>query len=79
MPQGGARSVYIALRVECEPSDQTDLRNGVDEILGGGGGTFWKLLTNGAHRGPASLQVGSAGPTWQCLTLRFDVVSLGVL
>jgi hypothetical protein len=32
--------------------DQTNLRNSVDAILGGGGGTFWKLLTSGPHRGP---------------------------
>jgi hypothetical protein len=37
---GGLRSAYIALGVEREPLDQTDLRNGVNETLGGGGGTF---------------------------------------
>jgi hypothetical protein len=40
MPQRGLGSVYIALRVQCEPLDQTDLSYGIDAILGGGGGIF---------------------------------------
>jgi hypothetical protein len=36
----GLRSLYIAQRVQHEPLDQTDLRNGVDATLGDGGGTF---------------------------------------
>jgi hypothetical protein len=40
MPLGGLGSVYIAQRVQREPLDQTDLKNGVDAILGGGGGIF---------------------------------------
>jgi hypothetical protein len=32
--------------VQREPLDQTDL-NGVDAILGGGGGSFWKLTGRG--------------------------------
>jgi hypothetical protein len=59
----GCRPVFISLGVQREPLDQTDLRNGVDAILGGGGGTFWKLLTNGPHKGPGGMVVGPAGPT----------------
>jgi hypothetical protein len=40
MPPGGLGSVYIALGVEREPLDQTDLKNGMNAILGGGGGSF---------------------------------------
>jgi hypothetical protein len=40
MPQGELGSAYIALRVEREPLDQTNIRNGMDATLGGGGGTF---------------------------------------
>jgi hypothetical protein len=41
MPPGrGLGSAYIAQGVHREPSDQTDLRNGGDATLGGGGGTF---------------------------------------
>jgi hypothetical protein len=32
--------VFIALGVQREPLDQTDLKDGVDAILGGGGGSF---------------------------------------
>jgi hypothetical protein len=38
--RGETRPGYIALRVEREPLDQTDLKNGVDAILGGDGGSF---------------------------------------
>jgi hypothetical protein len=38
--RGGAWPAYIALRVKHEPLDQTDLKNGVDAILRGGGGSF---------------------------------------
>jgi hypothetical protein len=41
MPQGGGLgSAYIAQGVQREPLDQTDLKNGVDATLGGGGGIF---------------------------------------
>jgi hypothetical protein len=56
--------VYIGWSVHREPSDQTDLRNGIDAILEGGGGTFWKQADSGAHRGPGGTMVGLAGPTW---------------
>jgi hypothetical protein len=36
----GAEPSYIALRVELEPLDQTDLKNSVDAILEGGGRSF---------------------------------------
>jgi hypothetical protein len=36
----GQRSIYIALRVQREPLDQTDLKNNVDEPLGCGGEIF---------------------------------------
>jgi hypothetical protein len=31
---------YIALGVQREPLDQTDLKNNIDAILEGGGGSF---------------------------------------
>jgi hypothetical protein len=37
---GGLESIYIAQKVQREPLDQTDLKNGVDATLGGGRGTF---------------------------------------
>jgi hypothetical protein len=40
--EGGYRDVYIGQSIHHEPLDETDLRNGVDAILEGGGGTFWK-------------------------------------
>jgi hypothetical protein len=36
----GAGPNYIALRVQREPLDQTDLKDGLDAILRGGGGSF---------------------------------------
>jgi hypothetical protein len=33
-------AVYIGRSIYREPSDQTDLKNGVDAILGGSGGNF---------------------------------------
>jgi hypothetical protein len=36
----GAGPSYIALGVQHEPLDQTDLKDSVDAILGGGGGSF---------------------------------------
>jgi hypothetical protein len=73
------RPVFVDLGVQREPLDQTDLRNGVDAIQGGGGGTFWKLLTSGPHRGPGGMVVGPAGPTWHPLGVRYGMVSFGVL
>jgi hypothetical protein len=36
----GAGPGYIALGLQREPLDQTNLKDGVDAILGGGGGSF---------------------------------------
>jgi hypothetical protein len=52
---------FIALGVQRELLDQIGLRNGVDAILGDGGGTFWKLLMSGSHRRPGSMVVGPTG------------------
>jgi hypothetical protein len=70
---------YIALGVEREPLDQTNLKNGVDAILGGGRGSFWKLIGRGHCGGPGGTMVGPAGPTCQSLRVRHGVVSSGVL
>jgi hypothetical protein len=67
MPLRGLGSIYIAQSVQREPLDQTNLKDGVDAILGGGGGMFQKMLTRGAHRGPSGTMVGLIGPTWQPL------------
>jgi hypothetical protein len=41
MPQGGEyRAVYIGRSIHREPSDQTNLKNNIDAILGGGGEAF---------------------------------------
>jgi hypothetical protein len=41
MPQGGGLgSAYIAQEVQCEPLDQTDLKDGMDTTLGDGEGIF---------------------------------------
>jgi hypothetical protein len=37
---GGSGSGYIALGVQHEPLDQTNLKDGVDATLGGDGGSF---------------------------------------
>jgi hypothetical protein len=69
------RHVFIALGVQHERLDQTDLRNDVDATLGGSGGTFWKLLISGPHRELSGMVVGLAGPTWHPLGVRCGVVS----
>jgi hypothetical protein len=61
--RGGCRPIFVALAAQREPLDQIGLRNGVDAILRGGRGTFWKLLTNGPHWGSGGMVVGPAGPT----------------
>jgi hypothetical protein len=63
-PGRGAGSIYIDMRVQREPLDQIDLKNGVDATLGDGGGTFWKKANNGAHRELGGTMVGPNGPTW---------------
>jgi hypothetical protein len=67
MPPGGLGLVYLAQGVQHEPLDQTNLKDGVDAILGGGGGIFQKILMKGAHRGLGGTMVGPASPTWQPL------------
>jgi hypothetical protein len=80
MPQGGGLgSPYIAQRVQCEPMDQTDLRNDMDATLEGGGGTFQKMEARGHQGVPAGMEVGLVGPTWRPLGPRLSVVSSGVL
>jgi hypothetical protein len=53
--------------VQREPLDQTDLKDGVDAILRGGGEIFQKMLTKGAHRGSGGTMVGPTDPTRQPL------------
>jgi hypothetical protein len=48
MPQGARVSLY-SQRVQREPLDQTDLKNGVDVVYGDSGGTFQKLIGGGHH------------------------------
>jgi hypothetical protein len=54
----GYRPVFIALGVQHEPLDQTDLRDSVDATLKGDGGSFWKLTAGWGHRGPSGLPQG---------------------
>jgi hypothetical protein len=55
-------AIFIGQSVHREPSDQTDLRNGVDATLGGGGVTFWKLTMSGLHGMPTIIGPIPAGP-----------------
>jgi hypothetical protein len=50
--------------LQREPLDQIDLKDGVDAILRGGGGSFWKLTDRGYCQGLGDTMVGPAGPTW---------------
>jgi hypothetical protein len=43
--------------VKREPLNQTDLKDGVDATLGGGGGIFWKMLVREAHRWLGGMEV----------------------
>jgi hypothetical protein len=54
---------YIALTVKREPLDQTNLKGGVDTILGGSGGSFWKMTDRWVPRGLGGTMVGSIGST----------------
>jgi hypothetical protein len=62
-----------------EPSDQTDLKDDVDAILEGGGGSFWKLTGGGPPGRPGGTMVGLAGPTWQPFGVYLRGFSFGVL
>jgi hypothetical protein len=75
----GCRPIFIALGVQREFLDQTDLRNDVDAILEGGGAIFWKLLTSGPHMGLGGMVVGLASPTCHPLGVRYSVVSSSIL
>jgi hypothetical protein len=75
----GVRLGHIALEVQREPLDQTDLKDDVDATLGDGGGSFWKLTDRGHHGRPGGTMVGSADPTWQPLGVRRGVESFGIL
>jgi hypothetical protein len=48
--------------VQCEPLDQTDLKDGVDVILGASGGSFWKLTGRGPPGRLGGTMVGSVAP-----------------
>jgi hypothetical protein len=39
-PGRGCRLDFIALGVQHEPLDQTDSKDNIDAIIGGGGGSF---------------------------------------
>jgi hypothetical protein len=62
MPSGGLGSVYIAKGVQREPLDQTDLKDGVDAIPGGDGGSFLKLTGRGHLPGRATPWWGRLAP-----------------
>jgi hypothetical protein len=70
---------YIALGVQHEPLDQTNLKDSVEAILRGNGASFWKLIGRGHHGRPGDTMVGPASPTWQPLGVRHGVVSSGAL
>jgi hypothetical protein len=73
------RAWLYSPRVQLELLDQTDLKNGVNAILGGGGGSFWKLTSRGHYAGLGATMVGPAIPTWQPLMVRRGVVSSGII
>jgi hypothetical protein len=75
----GCRPVFIALGVQHEPLDQTDLRNDVNAILGDAGGTFWKWANGWGHRGPGGLPIGLGGLLLWGLYPCFVVVSSNLL
>jgi hypothetical protein len=79
MPPGGLEFVYIAQGVQREPSNQTNLKDDVDAILEGGGGSCWKLTSKGPPTRPGSTMVGPAGPTWQPLGVCLGGLPPGVL
>jgi hypothetical protein len=62
----GVQASFIALGVQHEPLDQTDLKDGVDAILGGDGESFWKRTTRWGHRGPSGVPKGRVA-CYSCL------------
>ena len=70
--------VYIALRVQREPLDQTDLKDGVDASYEVVENRHYDVEADNGPEGPGSLQVGPASPTWQPPALRFGGLPSGV-
>ena len=68
---------YIALRVQREPLDQTDLSNGLDTSSKAVGDRLRKLANRWAHKGPGDLTVGLGGPICHPLVLCFGDVAAG--
>ena len=67
---------YIALRVQREPLDQTDLSNGPDASSKVVGDRHTKLADRWAQGGPRDPTYRPGGPTCQGVALRFgDVAS----
>jgi hypothetical protein len=73
----GCRSIFIALGVQHEPLDQTNLKDDVDATLKGGGGSFWKLTARWGHRGPGGLPHGLGSLLQWPLGPCFVMVSFG--
>jgi hypothetical protein len=63
----GYRAIYIDWSLQSELLDQTDLKDGVDAILGGGRESFWKLTGGGPPGRPGGTMVGPGDQTWQPL------------
>ena len=77
MPRGRQGLDYIALRVQREPLDQTDLSNGLDASSKAVGNRHRKLVDRWAHQGPGGLTVGLGIPTCHPLVLCFGDVAPG--
>ena len=71
--------VYIALRIQHEPLDQTDLSNGLDASLEAVGNQHSDETDRWAPVGLGGLQVGPGGPTYHRLVLCFGDVASRVL
>ena len=74
---GGYRLDYIALGVQHEPLDQTDLSNGLDASSKAVGNRHRKLADRWAHQGLGGLTMGPGGSTCQPLRLHFGDVASG--
>jgi hypothetical protein len=57
----GVQAYIYSPGVQREPLDQTDLKNDVDAILGGGEGSFWKRTVWWGQRGLGGFPHGSGG------------------
>ena len=69
---------YIALRVQCEPMDQTDLSNGLDASSKMLGNQHSDKADRWAHGGPGGLTMGLGRPTCHPLTLCSGDMASGV-